>query len=265
VSNEPFDLSGRVAVVTGAASGIGRATVRRLAGCRARVVAGDIDAEAGQAVVDELRSAGYDAAFAPVDVADRDSVERLVATAVDRFGPPDVMANVAGVVRFAPVLDIPPGDAERMMAVNFFGTLYGCQAAARVMVARGTGSIINVTSASADLVTRHTGAYAASKAAVAMLTRQLATEVGAEGVRVNAISPGLVETGMSAHNFTREDGSVDEELLQQYRERAGKATIVGRVGQPDDIASAAVYLASDASAFVTGQILRVNGGMVMPL
>ena len=227
-------MDGKVAIVTGSASGIGAATVRLLEEAGAKVVGADI-------------STG-------VDVSDRAAVDALVADTVSAHGQLDVVANVAGIYRRGDVLSITDEDLDAILAVNLKGTLYMCQAAAKAMIEQKSGSIINVASGAIDSGASGTCAYAMSKAAVVQLTRNLATEVGRKGVRVNVVAPGWIDTPMTAAN---EDYESMKDLMRQVQP-------LRQVGQPEDIANAILFLASDASSFMTGQILRPNGGVQMP-
>lgn len=241
-----FRLDGRVAVVTGSASGIGRATAARLAEAGATVVGADV------------------ASDPPVDVSRRDQVDALVEGVVAGHGRLDVMVNVAGIIRTGELVDLTEEELDQVLAVNLKGVLFGTQAALRAMRETGGGSIVNVTSAAIDMPASGYGAYAISKAGVAMLTRTAAVEAGRHGIRVNAVAPGFVETAMTGRWFTGDDGSVDEEARSGFLAAVAKQSPLGVTGEPDDIAWAILYLASDASGFVTGQILRPNGGTVMP-
>jgi len=256
---DAFRLDGRVAVVTGAGSGIGRATAGALASAGASVVCADIDMDAAEATA---RTIGGRAVR--TDVSSRAEVEQLVAGAVDDLGRLDVMCNVAGIIHQSTVVDTDEADLDRVMAVNLKGVFFGCQAAARVMVDQGRGSIVNMASGAIDTPAPGLVCYAMAKAAVAQMTKTLAVEVARKGVRVNAIAPGLIVTAMTGRHFTKPDGTIDEALreatLQPMRERSP----LGMVGDPDDIAYAVLYLASDAARFVTGQILRPNGGISIP-
>ncbi|MCH2170808.1 SDR family oxidoreductase [Myxococcota bacterium] len=259
-----FSLDGRTAVVTGAASGIGRAVAKTLAEAGAGVVLADVDLAGLEHVRNEIDSSGRSALCVEVDVSSRSEVEKLVAAALDRFGSVDVMANVAGIIRNASVIETTEEELDAVLAVNLKGVFFGCQAAARVMVEQGGGSIINVASAGMDMPAPGIVSYAMSKAAVAMLTRTLAVEVGGSNVRVNTVAPGFTDTSMTRRHFTDAGGKVDEDARDRlWNERASGAPL-GRIGEPEDIAWAILYLASDAARFVTGQVLRPNGGVVMP-
>lgn len=258
------DLTGRVAIVTGAASGIGRASALRLAEAGATVVCADLDEAGAEETRARIRHRGELADAVAVDVTDREAVDALVAGAVDRHGRLDVMANIAGIIITNPVVDISEGEFDKITAVNLKGPFFGCQAAARHMVGQGSGSIINMVSAAIDAPAPNLAGYGMTKAALAQLTRVLAREVGPSGVRVNAIAPGFVISEMTTRNFTDGEGNVDQGLKAEVENRMSKGVALRRVGQPDDIAFAVVYLASDASSFMTGQIVRPNGGAAMP-
>src|SRR4029077_19255493 len=176
----------------------------------------------------------------------------------------DVMGNIAGIIVGGTVVDMTDADFERVLAVNLKGVYYGCRAAARVMVAQGSGSIVNMSSGAIDTPAPGLSGYGMTKAAVAQMMRVLATEVARAGVRVNAIAPGFVLTGMTGRLFTNPDGTVEEERKGGAVGPMRKRTPLGDVGAPDDIAYAVLYLCSDAARMVTGQILRPNGGIAMP-
>lgn len=256
---DAFDLSGRVALITGAGSGIGRASAEVLAGAGAHVVCADIDEARARETADAVGGTAR-----RVDVSRVDEVDELVSSTAAEHGRLDVMGNIAGIIQTSNVVDTTDADLERILDVNLRGVFYGCRAAARVMTAQGSGSIINMSSGAIDTPAPGHVAYGISKAAVAQLTRTLASEVGANGVRVNAIAPGFVVTNMTSRHFLDADGTVDDERRDATLKMMGRLSPLRTVGQPEDIAYAVLYLASDAARFVTGQILRPNGGMAMP-
>jgi NAD(P)-dependent dehydrogenase (short-subunit alcohol dehydrogenase family) len=237
------ELEGKVAVVTGGASGIGRAMVERFAAEGAHVVIADIDADAGEALAAEL---GDVAAFHSTDVTDVDQVQALVDATVARFGGLHVMVNNAGVASaMTRFLHDDLSDFHRVVDINLYGVLLGTQRAARHMKTDGGGSIINLSStagmdAGAGLIT-----YRATKAAVLHASRSIALDVAQYGIRVNCIVPGQIRTAMTTY-----DMEAVRELTQP----------LPREGRPEDVAEAAVFLASDRSAQITGIALPVDGG-----
>ena len=242
-------MNGRVAVITGAASGIGRSTAVALAEAGASVVVGDVN-EAGLEETAKLTGATP----VPTDVTSSTSVSDLVAAAVKQHGRIDVMANIAGVIAMAPIVDLTEDELDRVLAVNLKGVVFGTQAAMRAM--QHGGCIVNMTSTAIDQASPQLAAYAMSKAAVAMFTKTAAVEGGKLGIRVNAVAPGFVLTPMTERG--------GPERTQAMVEMMSKRSPIGATGEPDDIASAVLYLASDAAKYVTGQVLRVNGGTSMP-
>ncbi|AZM55905.1 3-oxoacyl-ACP reductase [Streptomyces sp. WAC 01529] len=265
-----YDLTGRTAFVTGAASGIGRATALLLAEAGATVHCADRDAQGLHETASLIKAAGGDAHTHRLDVANREQVDQAVTTAAattpTATTPPhgrlDIMAAIAGIMHSSPVLETRDEDLDRVLDINFKGVLYACQAAARAMIAAGGGSIVTMASGAVDTGGPGLLCYGASKAAVVQLTKTLATEVGPHGIRVNAVAPGWIRTPMTdRHEMT--DGHVTKPR-GHTEEVMARMSPLGRVGEPDDIAHAVLHLASDASPFTTGQILRPNGGVAMP-
>jgi 3-oxoacyl-[acyl-carrier protein] reductase len=261
---DTFDLSGRVAVVTGAGGGLGRASAQALAAAGAAVVCLDIDGTAAGSTAADIRAGGTPAQAFPLDVSRRADVEAVAAEAIDRFGRLDVWVNVAGVMQSSLVADLSEPDLDALLSVNLKGVLFGSQVAARHMVSQRSGAIVNVASAIVDAPQPRMAAYGMSKAAVSHLSRTLALEVARAGVRVNVVAPGWTRTGMTTGTLRAADGSVDEDAVAKTEQMQARFTPLRRAAAPDDTAAAVVYLASDSAAFVTGQTLRPHGGVTMP-
>ncbi|MFJ9445211.1 SDR family NAD(P)-dependent oxidoreductase [Kitasatospora sp. NPDC101235] len=249
-------LDEKVVIVTGAASGIGAATARRVALEGAATVLADIDVEGARRLAHEISDAGGSALAVEADLADPVSVRAMVATTVERFGGLDVLHNNAADTRLAARQDLAVAEADpdvwdRTMTVNLRGTMLAIQAALPHLVARGGGSIINTSSAAGLSGDLRNPAYGASKAAVISLTRYVATQAGKDGVRCNAIAPGLIVTDASRGSA---QGSMHDMMLRHH--------LTPRLGRPEDVAALVVFLASDESGFITGQTLSVDGGLL---
>jgi 3-oxoacyl-[acyl-carrier protein] reductase len=261
---EAFDLTDRVAIVTGAGRGLGRAIATRLAEAGATVVVADIDDTTAAETAESIERARHRASAAHLDVTDKAEVDALVDRVVADHGHLDVMVNNAAIIVDSLVLDTTEDDLDRVMAVNFKGVFFGCQAAGRVMAPQEAGSIINLASGAIDMPTPSLICYSAAKAAVAQLSRTLAMELAPQRVRVNAIAPGWIDTPMNERHARRADGSLDQVKHAAYREQRAKLSPMNMAGEPDDIAFASLYLASPAAKFVTGIVMRPNGGSTMP-
>ncbi|EUA07539.1 short chain dehydrogenase family protein [Mycobacterium kansasii 732] len=255
------ELAGKVAVVTGGASGIGRATVERFVTEGARVVIADVDEDTGRALASTL---GPDALFRRTDVSDPEQVEAMVTTAVDTFGGLHIMVNNAGVsgTMHRRFLDDDLADFHRVMAVNVLGVMAGTRDAARHMAAHGGGSIVTMTSIGGIQAGGGVMTYRASKAAVIQFTKSAAIELAHYEIRVNAIAPGNIPTPLLATSAA----AMDRERIEQY-EAAIRQTMredrpLKREGTPEDIAEAALYFAGERSRYVTGTVLPVDGGTV---
>jgi NAD(P)-dependent dehydrogenase (short-subunit alcohol dehydrogenase family) len=252
------NLASMVAIVTGSAAGIGRATAVRLAGEGASVVVADIDLEGSHETVATIESAGGSAIAVPTDMGEPDQILALIEQTVERFGTLDILHNNAadtssqGVGRDKDLLAITSDLWDRTLAVNLRGPMLACRAAIPVMRRGGGGSIINTTSVSGmtgDLIYT---AYGVSKAGLIVLTKYIATQYGKDGIRCNAISPGIIITKDSPDRATR-----DADNLAKYSANV----LVGDLGVPDDIAGVVAFLASSDARYITGENIRVDGGM----
>ena len=249
---ELFDLSGRVAVVTGASRGIGEAIARTLADNGARVIVSSRKLDGCEAVATSIRAAGGDARAHACHIGDLDQIGSLFGWLARDAGRLDVLVNNAATNPLhGSVLDADPAAFAKTVDVNFRGYWFMCQRAARLMAASGGGSIVNIASVTAERPMDGIGVYGATKAAVVNLTQAFARECAPLGVRVNAVLPGLVNTKMAAVLQT------DAEV----RARALSAIPLGRIAEPDDIVGAVLYFASRASSYTTGASLRVDGGI----
>jgi 3-oxoacyl-[acyl-carrier protein] reductase len=259
-----FDLTGRVAVVTGAGGGIGRQAALTFAGAGADLVIADVLGDRLDETAAALESKGTKVSVVPTDVTRKGEVDALAQATLGDHGRLDVWANVAAILRHNLILDTSEEELDAVIAVNLKGVYFGCQAAGRAMVAGGGGSIINLVSQGMDYPAPNISVYALTKAAVAMLTRTLAVELGPMGVRANAVAPGFIPTPMTAYHWSNADGTVDPDRQRDTLEMMAAMSPLRRTGEPLDIALAMLYLASDASKFMTGQVLRPNGGGSMP-
>jgi len=247
-----FNLSGKTAVVIGGTSGIGLTLARGLARAGANVVPTGRRTNLVASAADEIRSLGPRSLAVTTDVTDRTSIEALLSTALEEFRTVEILVNCAGRTMRRPTLEVPESEWNEIMETNLNGTLRACQVFGRHMIERRHGRIINIASLSSFVGLFEVAAYGASKSAVASLTRSLAIEWAPHGVCVNAIAPGVFRTEM---NTALLDGTPrgQEFLLRTPMKRFGKL---------EELAGAAVYLASDESSFVTGQILAVDGGFL---
>lgn len=247
-------LKDKVAVVTGSSLGIGKAIALALAGEGATVVVNyRSHPEDAEAVVEQIEGSGGRALAARADVSDPDDVKNLMGRAVEEFGRVDVMVNNAGVEEKVPFLETPLETWNRTIAVNLTGAWLGCQEAARQMVSqREGGRIINVSSVHEDRPMPTNSPYCAAKGGLRMLMRTIAVELAPHGITVNNIAPGAIETPINRN--LEENPEQMEELLSEIP--------LGRIGRPEEVASLAVYLASDAASYVTGSTFVIDGGMM---
>lgn len=248
-------LAGKVSVITGAGSGIGRAAALLFAREGARVVVADLERDAAERTVQMIRDAGNEARAVEVDVASAVSVQRLFQETLDVYGRLDVVVNNAGYGFAATVEQTDENDWDRLMAVNLKGVYLGCKYAIPLMRRQGGGVIINTASVVAIVGIANRAAYCASKGGVAALTRAVAVDHVRDGIRVNCVAPGTIETPYFTEIFAKSPDPA--ELRKGLEERQ----LMGRLGRPEEVAHAMLYLASDESSFVTGSMLVVDGGM----
>ncbi|MFA5882368.1 MAG: SDR family NAD(P)-dependent oxidoreductase [Acidimicrobiia bacterium] len=259
----PFDayrMDGRVAVVTGAASGIGAATCEVLAAAGASVVCADLNADGLASTVAAVEAAGTRAHAVPTDVTKRAQVEAMIDAAVGEFGRIDAVCNIAGAMFPGLIEDLDDDTIDRGIDLNLKGVLYGTQYAIKAMKGQGSGAIVNVSSGAIDLPYAGIGVYAFTKAAVAMLSMTAALEAGEHGIRVNAIAPGMTVTPFTTWRLHKPDGTIDQQAYDEFMEYSKSMSPLGIVGESMDQALLIQYLVSDASKYATGQIFRVNGG-----
>lgn len=258
---DPYDLSGQVAAVTGAAQGLGLAIAEKLARCGASVVIGDVQQQKGQAAADSLRQAGLTAHAAKLDITDSDDTDQFFDRIKSQAGRLDILVNSAGVGQtVAPVTQLADTEWQRVIDITLTGTFYCCRAAGRIMEEQESGKIVNLASINGQNPAALVAAYNVAKAGVISLTRSLALELAAYGVRVNAVSPGPVYTAFNRSLMAQRCKSLnitEEQMIEKIR----AAIPLGRWGEPADIASAVAFLCSHEAAWMTGEILRVSGGL----
>ena len=254
MTRAPFGMDGKVALITGSSRGIGRAIAEAFAEAGARVVVSSRNTDACERAAQAIRSRGGEALAIACNVSDRDAIDALVTGAVERLGPIDVLVgNAAANPYFGPLRDIEDRAWDKVMGTNVRSNLWLCNRVIPGMAERGGGAVILVSSIAAFKGDAALGAYSVSKAAQIQLVRSLAVEWGPAGVRVNAIAPGLVRT-----DFAR--ALWEDDARRAARERV---TPLRRIGEPEDVAGAAVFLASRAGAYVTGQCIVVDGGVTI--
>ena len=249
-----MELTGKVALVTGAGRGIGRAITLGLARAGACVAANDVDPATAEQTAAALAAEGFDVAPFPADVADQPAVKAMLAAVLARWGRLDILVNNAGVEPHGSLLDFPLADWQRTLDVNLTGPFLTSQAAARAMKDQGGGVIVNISSIAGRAAgLRHRAAYVASKTGLIGFTRECAREFAAYNIRVNAVCPGVIITEMTAH--LRQN----EQMMKKWMEDIPQA----RLGEPDDVVGLVVFLCTDAARYITGQAINVDGGKVM--
>jgi len=245
-----FRLDGKVAVVTGGYRGLGRAISVQFAKAGATIVAADIGSEdVGQQTVRDVEAAGGKAELIRLDVTDSDAVETALRDVHKRHGRLDILINNAGISRDNLLLRVSDEDVQKTFAVNVVGSINCARSAVKIMMRARTGRIINLSSVVAELGNPGQTVYSSSKAALIGLTKTLAREYASRGITVNAVGPGYIDTDMT------------KALPEDKKKEMLSLIPLGRMGQPDDVANAVLFLCSDEASYITGQVLRVNGGM----
>lgn len=262
-SLDAFRLDGKVAVVTGAGSGIGAATTQLFALAGAQVVGADINAENGEDTLGKVAQNGGEGIFEKTDVTDRGAMDALIQKTISTYGKVDILCNVAGTMFPGLLEEVTDEEIDKGINLNLKSAIYGCQAVIAPMKENGSGCIINVSSGAIDAAYEGIGIYAFTKAAVAMFTMTLAKEIGKYGIRVNAIAPGSTLTPFTTWRLHNEDGSLNQEAYDGFLEFARGLSPLGITGEAIDQAYLMLFLASDAGQFCDGNIFRANGGQTM--
>jgi 3-oxoacyl-[acyl-carrier protein] reductase len=244
-------LAGRVALVTGAAQGIGKAVALLLARNGADIVVSDINLEKAEETANEIRSIGRKALAVKVDVAHWNDVEQMVEVILEKFAKIDILVNNAGITRDKLILRMTEEDWDAVLDVNLKGTFHCTKAVVRHMAKQRSGKIINIASVVGEMGNASQANYSASKAGVIGLTKTIAREFAQRGININAIAPGYIETPMT------------EVLPEKVKEELKKLIPMERLGKPEDVAEAVLFLASEESSYITGHVLNVNGGIYM--
>ena len=246
-----WGLQGKVSIITGAANGIGQACARLFAQQGAKVVLADIQDAQGQALAQELVAQGHQASFVRCDVGIKADVDALVRQVLDRHGRIDVLVSNAGIFKAAPFLEVSESDFDEVLRVNLKGAFLMGQAAARAMKASGGGAIVHMSSVNGVMAIPEIASYNVSKGGINQLTRAMALALADDGIRVNAVAPGTIATELARKAVLTSDAA---------RTKILSRTPMKRLGEPEEVARTVAFLASDASSYITGEILTVDGG-----
>ena len=246
-----MELSGQIAVVTGSARGIGKTIAMSLAEAGANIVISDLNVEAGIETVDEIKAMGRESIWIEADVSKSDQASLLIETTQEKFGRLDILVNNAGITRDNLLMRMSEDEWDSVIAVNLKGTYNCIRAATKLFIKQRVGRIINIASVVGQMGNAGQANYAASKAGVIGLTKSVAKELAARNILVNAVAPGFIETAMK------------EKLPEKAREALIKLIPLAKLGQPEDVAKVVLFLSSDRSSYITGQVINIDGGMVM--
>ncbi len=244
-------FTGKTALITGSARGIGKAIAERLAAGGAKIIISDIMADAAEATAEEMRSRGIEAIAIAANVANRDDAIKLVEAAVAKFSSLDIVVNNAGITRDTLMVRMSEQDWDSVIDVNLKGAFLITQAAAKIMMKQRSGRIVNISSVVGRMGNAGQTNYAASKAGLIGLTKASAKELATRGVTVNAIAPGFIQTAMT------------DQMPETAREKLSGAIPMKRLGTPEDVAAAVAFLASEDASYVTGQVIGIDGGLLM--
>lgn len=244
-------LKDKVAIITGGANGIGLAACKKFVAEGAKVIMADFDEQSGNVQVNLLRELGHEITFLKVDVTDRGSVDLLIANTLKTYGAIDILINNAGITRDSMLLKMEPSDFQRVLDVNINGVFNCTQAVVPHFIEKSSGKIINTSSVTGVYGNVGQTNYAASKAAVIGMTKSWAKEFGRKGIQVNAVAPGFISTSMV------------EKIPQAMLEKMASAVSLQRLGQPEDVANAYLFLASNEADYITGHVLHIDGGIMM--
>lgn len=251
ITEKNVELTGKVALVTGSAQGIGRAIARLLAENGADVVISDINLEKAEETANEIQKMGRRSLAIKANVADHGDVERMIETIIEQFGRIDILVNNAGITRDRLIVRMTEEDWDAVLDVNLKGTFNCTKAALRYMAKQKSGKIVSIASVSGEMGNPGQANYAASKAGVIGFTKTIAREYASRGINVNAVAPGFIQTAMT------------DAIPEKAKETLKQMIPMERLGQPEDVAQAVLFLVSERSSYITGQVLNVNGGIYM--